>query len=68
MMMRGYSYQVPDGKGGEPWFPLGSYSYFQRFTPIAHCGWSIYIYHITPEQCAKVRRELGLPELAEPVP
>ena len=33
-------------------FALNSFSYFQRFRPVAHAGWSIYIYHITPEECA----------------
>jgi hypothetical protein len=65
-MMRGYSYSIPDGKGGEHWFPLNSFSYLQRFKPIAHAGWSIYIYRITPEDCARVREELGLPEVVEP--
>jgi hypothetical protein len=67
MMLRGGSYPIPDGKGGAHWFPLESFSYFQRFKPIAHCGWSIYIYCITPEDCAKVRRELGLPDWLEQI-
>jgi 4-amino-4-deoxy-L-arabinose transferase-like glycosyltransferase len=66
MMSRGCSYGIPDGRGGGQWFPLGSFSYFQRFKPIAHSGWSIYIYHITPEECAKVRQEMGLPKATEP--
>jgi hypothetical protein len=66
MMMRGFSYSIPDGKGGEHGFPLYSFCWFQRFKPVATAGYSIYIYRITPEECAKVRREMGLPELAEP--
>ncbi len=61
-MLRGYQYQLPDGRGGQPWFPLNSFSYFQRFRPIAHAGWSIYIYHITPEECSKMRHTMGLPK------
>ena len=67
-MMRGCEFSVPDGRGGFPWLPLNTFSYFQRFRPVAHAGWSIYIYHITPEECAKVRRELGLPEATGPTP
>ena len=50
-MMRGYSYSIPDGQGGQHWFPLNSFVYFQHFRPIARAGWSIYIYHIEPEEC-----------------
>jgi hypothetical protein len=43
--------------------PRGAYTYFQRFEPVAKAGYSIFIYHITPEQANAVRRDLGLPEL-----
>jgi hypothetical protein len=66
MMLRGGSYPIPDGRGNAQEFPLGSFSYFQRFRPIAHAGWSIYIYHITPKECAKGRQEMGLPDAPEP--
>lgn len=39
------------------------YRYFLRFTPVATAGYSIYIYHITPGEADRVRRELGLPPL-----
>ena len=39
--------------------------YFMRFTPVATAGYSIYIYHITPEEANRVRRELGLPPLPD---
>jgi hypothetical protein len=42
----------------------GGYTYFQRFQPIAKAGYSIFIYHITPEQAEQARREMGLPPLA----
>jgi len=38
----------------------GSYTYFQRFQPIAKAGYSIFIYHITPEQAEQARRAMGL--------
>jgi hypothetical protein len=40
------------------------YHYFLYFHPVAMAGYSIYIYHITPEEANRVRRELGLRELA----
>jgi len=44
--------------------PSRQYRYFLHFEPIAMAGYSIYIYHITPEEANRVRRELGLPELS----
>jgi hypothetical protein len=41
----------------------GEYEYFLRFEPQAMIGYSIYIYHITPEAADRVRAELGLPPL-----
>jgi 4-amino-4-deoxy-L-arabinose transferase-like glycosyltransferase len=64
-MRGGCEYIIPNGQGGKSGFPLGSFIYFQRFQPVAHAGYSIYIYHITPEQCAKVRRDMGLPEITQ---
>ena len=42
------------------------YRYFLNFRPVAMAGYSIYIYHITLDDANGVRREMGLPELAEP--
>ena len=50
-LMRGREYGIPDGLGGVSWSPQNNYTYFQHFRPVAHAGWSIYIYHITPEEC-----------------
>ena len=47
------SIPVPDGHGGYAWFTLNSFAYFQHFRPVAHAGWSIYIYHISWEECQK---------------
>ena len=52
-LLRGYDYPVPDGRGGTTQFPLRSFSYFLYFRPVAHAGWSIDIYHISPEECRK---------------
>ena len=40
------------------------YRYFLNFRPVAMAGYSIYIYHITIDEANRVRRELGLKELA----
>ena len=40
------------------------YRYFLHFRPEAMAGYSIYIYHITLDEANRVRRELGLKELA----
>jgi 4-amino-4-deoxy-L-arabinose transferase-like glycosyltransferase len=42
----------------------GPYRYFERFQPIAKAGYSIFIYHITPEQADQARQEMGLAPLA----
>jgi hypothetical protein len=61
----------PDPHGPEPGYvavdvhnlTLGPYTYFQRFQPIAKAGYSIFIYHVTPEEAAAARRDLGWPPL-----
>lgn len=41
----------------------GRYGYFRHLEPVATAGYSIYIYHITPDEANRVRCQLGLPEL-----
>lgn len=43
-----------------------SYDYFERFQPIAKAGYSIFIYHLTSEQVAQARREMGLRPINRP--
>ncbi|MGH7202577.1 MAG: hypothetical protein ACREJB_18365, partial [Planctomycetaceae bacterium] len=62
-VLRGYPLSVPDGQGGVRQLETGCYSYFQEFEPVAMAGYSIYIYHITPEEADRVRRGIGLPGL-----
>lgn len=62
--VRGARGPIPNGSGGYQFYPLGSFGYFHRFRPIAKAGYSIFIYHITPEQANAVREQSGLP----PVP
>jgi 4-amino-4-deoxy-L-arabinose transferase-like glycosyltransferase len=65
-MLRGYEYSIHDGRGGLHGSPLNNYTYFQRFQPVGRAGWSIYIYHITPQKCAQERRKMDLPALTAP--
>lgn len=39
---------------------LNQYAYFLELEPVARAGYSIRIYHITPDEAARVRRKLGL--------
>ena len=64
--------QQPPNEPEPGWFALGvnelyssskQYEYFKRFKPADMIGYSIYIYHITPEEANRVRREMGLPEM-----
>ncbi|MDR1491484.1 MAG: hypothetical protein LBT05_01990, partial [Planctomycetaceae bacterium] len=42
------------------------YRYFLNFEPVDKIGYSIYIYHIMPEDANRVRREMELPEIEVP--
>ena len=64
----GMSFPAPDGQGSWEYVPLHGYEYFKLFQPIAKAGYSIYIYHITPDQANAVRRQMGLPPLPSPAP
>lgn len=46
---RGY-----DEKGRDIPFPPKIYTYFRRFTPVDKAGYSIFIYHITPDDANRV--------------
>ena len=63
--LHGAPMPTADGKGGWRTFPKDGYNltYFLHFEPVGMAGYSIYIYHITPDEANRVRRELGLPEL-----
>jgi hypothetical protein len=54
------------------WFAIGvnelydlskQYEYFKQFDPVDRVGYSIYIYHITPNDANRVRREMELSEI-----
>ncbi|MGC8641239.1 MAG: ArnT family glycosyltransferase [Isosphaeraceae bacterium] len=59
-LLRGTKISVSTGRGG--WTYIGnhdSFTYFQYYRPIARAGYSIYIYHITPEEAERVRRMMA---------
>jgi hypothetical protein len=65
-LLRGLKFGVPNGRDGDGLSTLNNYAYFLRFRPFARAGWSIYIYHITPEECAQARQAMGLSALPSP--
>ncbi len=58
-LLRGHQFMVPDGRGGYPFVVQPSFTYFQRFQPVARAGYSIYIYHITPDEANVVSQIRG---------
>ncbi len=57
----GASFSGYDEHGQKVRFPTGAYTYFRHFTPVAKAGYSIFIYHITPEDHRRMRQERGFP-------
>jgi hypothetical protein len=43
--------------------PDGRCGYFRQLTPVAKTGYSIFIYHVTPTEADRIRRNMGLPPL-----
>jgi len=64
--LHGTHWPAADPGGGWADIPVDgpNYEYFLRFEPVAMAGYSIYIYHITPEEANRVRREVGLKALS----
>jgi hypothetical protein len=58
----GVPFPAPNAEGRQTAIPLGAYTYYQRFEPVATPGWSIYVYDLSVEEVNRVRREMGLPE------
>ena len=59
---------LPDGDGdwSADWEGGCDFTYFSRFQHIAKAGYSIYIYHITPEEANRARHEMGISKLDAP--
>jgi hypothetical protein len=53
-----------DSHGLPTLHPRNAFRYFRFFTPVAKAGYSIFIYHITPEEANRVRTQIGLPPLS----
>jgi hypothetical protein len=53
--IQGYPFPLPDGTGNWQSRPRYAYAYFRRFEPVGSAGYSIYIYHLTPERIAAIR-------------
>lgn len=62
--LRGYGIPAFDGAGRQAGIGGDDFTYFQRLTPVAIAGRSIYIYHVTAAEANRLRRQLGLPSLA----
>ena len=56
--LRGFSYLAPDETGIRREVPENAYSFLLDFPPEAMAGFSIYIYHLTPEDITRVQREM----------
>jgi hypothetical protein len=56
--LKGHSFSVPEGNGEWTWSD-GHFTYFlDNFEPVDRIGYSIYIYHITEDDAARVRVKL----------
>jgi hypothetical protein len=62
-VLRGCHYSLADGNGGTEFIEGDCYDYFLRFRPVASAGYSIWIYHLEPDECDRVRVDMGLPPL-----
>jgi hypothetical protein len=56
----------PDGRGDWAPLPRDHYAYFRQFPPVAKAGYSLFIYHLTPDEANYVRQRLGLFPLTGP--
>ncbi|MCR4412769.1 MAG: glycosyltransferase family 39 protein [Thermoguttaceae bacterium] len=60
-LLRGFGWDVPDGKGGVEWLGGAEYAYLLRVKPVAMAGYSIYIYCLDVAEANRLRAQLGLP-------
>jgi hypothetical protein len=57
---------LPNGRGQFVYWGVPAYGYFSEFQPVDRAGFSIWIYHITPDEANRVRLKMGLPTLRVP--
>ncbi len=62
-VIHGYPWYIPNGRGDIAWVREGDYQYFRWLDPVARAGYSIYIYHVTPDDIDAVRRQSDLTSL-----
>lgn len=55
--VRGMGFPCWNGRGGKELVPEGAYSFFQRLTPVATPGYSIYVYHVTKHDVERLNNE-----------
>jgi hypothetical protein len=60
-LVKGMPTRVRDQAGSIWYAEQDAFAYFQKLTPIATAGYSIFIYDVTPDEAARVRAEMGLP-------
>ncbi|MBI3464793.1 MAG: hypothetical protein HY000_17315 [Planctomycetes bacterium] len=53
-LVAGEGYSIPDDVGGRREIPQFGYMYFRMFKPIDRAGYSILIYHLTPNDIARL--------------
>ncbi len=56
-LLRGLTFSIANGQGG--WEYTGehdAYTYFLHLRPVARAGYSIFIFHVTPEEAERLRR------------
>ena len=64
-MLKGLHFSVPEGDGEWSWSTENFTYFFDNFEPVDMIGFSIYIYHITEEEAARVRAKLLAEEAEE---
>ena len=63
--LHGHYFTLPNGQGGLDYVGDESFTYLQRFRPVAKAGHSIFIHHVMHDEANRVRSELGLRLLDE---
>jgi len=59
-LLQGQRFALQNAAGRSESVKEDDYAYFHRFRPVAMAGYSIWIYHLEPDECNRVRREMGL--------
>lgn len=57
-LLHGYTYTIADGRGGLKYLDKPYVAYFLDFQPVARAGYSVYIYHLTADDCQAWQQSL----------